>query len=555
MTSTGAPDAAAPLVEPHTVSDTPTRHQHRRISSPARRVAVDMAAVIAPSALGAGLTFYDIGARSIWLDEGASIAIASQHGAALGAAMAHDGGNMLVYYALLHVLIGAFGNGALVIRAPSAIATACTVALVSILARRLFDRRVALASGVLTAVSLPLVFWGQDARAYAMMTALVAASFLAFVALVDRDPPARPSRWAWIAYVVVTTLAMYMSFVAVLVVPAQLLSLVCHRRRLRPVLSALAVSALCCAPLAVLAHQRGAGQLFWVPKPSLSAVNVTVEELTSSALQPQFALTATSHLVFWLTLVLLMGAAAVGVRTMALRYEERAAFSQLLLVSWLVVPVLLALAESAVGQSIFVPRNLLISLPPVGILIASLALGALSGDTEPHRNPARWSRPGWLAVGALVALRAVQLAPSYGVSPENWKSAVSYVLARAEPRDCIAFYPSDGRMAFEYYVGSSAHGTRTAPRPVLPTAPWGEVTPYVEDYATLTRAQTSQLVPECRRLWFVTSHEGVPNGSAGSAAHYSRYRLLRSALEARFAHHATTAFGYADPVDVELLSP
>ena len=48
--------------------------------------------------------------RSLWLDEAATVAIASQHGSALWSAIAHDGGNMLGYYALLHVLVGWFGH-------------------------------------------------------------------------------------------------------------------------------------------------------------------------------------------------------------------------------------------------------------------------------------------------------------------------------------------------------------------------------------------------------------------------------------------------------------
>ena len=152
--------------------------------------------------------------------------------------MAHDGGNMLVYYAILHVLIAAFGNGILVIRTPSAIASACTVALASLFAKRFFGNAVAAATGLVSAVSLPLVFWGQDARAYAIMTALVAGSFLAFAALVEAEPGTRASRWAFACYVAATTLSLYMSFIAVLVVPAQLLALACYRRRLRLVLSA-----------------------------------------------------------------------------------------------------------------------------------------------------------------------------------------------------------------------------------------------------------------------------------------------------------------------------
>ncbi|MCU1494323.1 MAG: glycosyl transferase, family 39 [Acidimicrobiaceae bacterium] len=507
---------------------------------------IDAAAVLTPSALAGALSFYEIGARSIWLDESASISIASQHGAALGAAMAHDGGNMLVYYALLHVLIGLFGNGVVVVRAPSAVATVATVAIVCVVARRLFDRRVALASGLLSAVSLPLVYWGQDARAYAPMVALVSASFLAFVVLVESDG-ARTSRWAWVAYVAATTLALYMSFVAVLVVPAQLVALVWCRRRLRPVALALLVCALCSAPLVVLARQRGSGQLFWVPKPSAAALHQVLESLTSAAFQPNFPRTGTSDLLTWATVALLAGAVAIAAGRIVRRHGDPPELSEVLLLGWLVLPVLLAWAESSVGQSIFLPRNLLVSLPPVGILLASVTVGRtrVSGSSR----PASW---GWAVVALLLALRALQLAPTYGVSPENWKAAVSYVLTRTHPGDCIAFYPSDGRMAFEYYIGASAAGP--APRPVLPSAAWGDVRPYVENYTAPSRSQIAGLLSGCSRLWLVASHQGDPNGPAASVRNYRRYLILQAALATEMARHTTAAFGYAAPVDVELLS-
>ncbi len=155
--------------------------------------------------------------------------------------MAHDGGNMLGYYTLIHVLMGWFGTSVFVLRLPSAIGCAATTALVVVLADRLFARRVALVAGVLSAVSLPAVYWAQNVRSYALMMAFVAASYLAFVALVD-PREAGPRGAAGLAYVVTTTLALYMSFVAVLVIPAQLVALVGHRRRVRPVVAALASS-------------------------------------------------------------------------------------------------------------------------------------------------------------------------------------------------------------------------------------------------------------------------------------------------------------------------
>lgn len=508
----------------------------------------EIAVVTLPTLLAGALTFYGLPGRSLWIDEAATATIAAQHGAALGAAMARDGGNMLAYYGLLHVLIGLFGNGTIVLRLPSALATAGTVALVSVIARRLFDRRVALCSGVLSAVSLPLVYWGQDARAYAPMAALVAASFLAFIALVDPDRGGRGSRAAWTVYVVVTTAALYTSLVAVLVVPAQLVALARRRGRLRPVLSAVAVVAACCVPLAVLAEQRGSGQLFWVPKPSLTGLGQVAGALTSATFQPNFPVTATSNVLLALSLAVLAGAGVMMARGLARRGDERAAFSHLLLLSWLVVPVVLAWLESSVGQSIFLARNLLVSLPPVGIVLA----WAIAGPHVPRS--AGWSALSWSGLAALVALRSLQLAPSYGVSPENWRAAAQYVLARAEPRDCIAFYPSDGRMAFEYYLGTRTAAARRPPRSILPVLPWGVVRPYVEQYVTLPRPELAHVAARCPRLWFVASHQGQWNGPPVSRVHYTRYLALGAALAGQYADHRTVAFGYAAPVEVELLS-
>jgi hypothetical protein len=91
----------------------------------------DVTAVAAPAALAVALCLYELTTRSLWLDEAATVAIAGQHGSALWNAISHDGGNMLGYYALMHVLVGWFGHGALVIRLPSVVAAGAAAAAVS----------------------------------------------------------------------------------------------------------------------------------------------------------------------------------------------------------------------------------------------------------------------------------------------------------------------------------------------------------------------------------------------------------------------------------------
>jgi mannosyltransferase len=511
-----------------------------------------VAAVALPTVLAAALCAYELTTRSLWLDEAAAVTIASQHGSAFGAALAHDGGNMLGYYGLLHVLIGAFGKGALVIRLPSLIGATATVSVAGLLGLRLFGRRVAFAAGLLAAVSLPLVYWGQNARGYALMVALIAGSFLALVIALQRDR----SAGAWIAYAVLMVAAVYAGLEAVLVIPAQLLVLLWFRNRVRPFALAVAVIAACCVPLAILASSRGSGQLFWVPPPSFTTAKQVVQSVASTGLEPNFYTDTGNALLVLTGVVLLFGVGRICLM-LSRRDERRAAWGPALLLAWLVVPFVLALLESAVGQSIFQARYLLVSLPAVALLLA----WGLFGREIPGGGIRRGASirggartlggariPTVLAVtvvAALIALRALQLAPAYGVSPENWRAATSYVLARAGTGDCVAFYPLDNRMPFEYYLGSRA---ASAPRSVLPAAPWGQVRAYVEDYATLSASRVSAVRSRCARVWLLTSHEGTVGGPPISRLNYVRLRALVAALGQEYPQSRSRSFGTAKTV-------
>jgi hypothetical protein len=176
------------------------------------------------------------------------------------------------------------------------------------------------------------------------------------------------------------------------------------------------------------------------------------------------------------------------------------------------VPVGLMWLWSLVGPPLFTPRNALVSLPAVALL-----LGWLVART----------RVGWVAVAVVLVLRVVALAPSYGTSPENWRAATAFVTASERPGDCAAFYPLDARMPFAYYAGQA-------------------VRPYIERY------ETPRLPAGCRRVWLVASHQGLPSGTAASRSRFARYVALRTAVTRAYAAHRTRAFGYASVIWVEL---
>jgi hypothetical protein len=531
----------APLA---TDTQTPAGTGPRPRSSLRHRLEVDERwrdglAVGLPALVATVLSFVAITGRSLGFDEAATVTIASQHGSALGSAIAHDGGNMSGYYLLEHVLIGAFGSGLLVIRFVSALAAIATVALIALIGLRLFDRAVAFVAGVLAAVSLPLVFWAQSARGYAPMVAFVCAAFVAFVALARPGGTGLSShgRRHWVAYVVFMTLAMYSSFVAVLVVPAQLLVLI-RRGRLavRFVISLVAVAVLC-IPLVLLATGRGSSQLFWLPRPTRKVETQVLQLLTSAGLQPNFHRTAATTALLIVTLGALLAIAVVIWRRA--RSGEGAQWGQSVLLAWLAVPVVLAWLASYVTQPIFLPRNVLMCVAPVALL---LALGL-----SDRRLPRVAAGTAFVVV---VGLRLWQVVAGYGVSPEPWQQTTSYVLDRAQPGDCIAFYPEDARMAFRYYVG--ARGA-AAPRSVLPVTRWSAARPYVERYETLSGAQIAATASGCLRMWFVSSHEGQPDAPGASLANRARFLRLRGDLERQYGRAPIVKFGYASAIHVQLL--
>jgi mannosyltransferase len=503
----------------------------------------DRAAIAVPALLAALLSIIRITSRSLGFDEGATMAIVSQHGSALGSAIARDGGNMSGYYLLMHLLVGWWGTGLTVLRLPSAVFTVMTVALVAALGLRLFDRRVGVVAGLLCAVNLPLVYWAQTARGYAPMVAFVCAGFLCFLTLAEESAPPARRRWAWAGYVLAMVLAAYSSFVAVLVVPVQLLALIGRPAALRRLASALIAVAVCCLPLAILAVRRGSGQLFWVPRPSRKVESQVLQSLTSTGLQPSFHPRFTTAVGLVATVLVVIGVALAMLRARRAGPGEYPADPRLagwpaaLTLQWLAVPVVLTFLYSLVAQPIFLPRNLLTCLPAVPLVLA-VAL------THP-RLPARLALVGLVAA---LAVRAVPLAAAYGVSPEPWRAATADVLARARPGDCIAFYPEDARNAFQYYVRDGR-----APRSILPVLRWGAVKPFVERYATLTPSQLSAAAAGCRRLWFVSSHEGQRDGPARARANRAGYLRLDARLERAFGHGAIKQYGYASPIHVQLL--
>ena len=220
-----------------------------------RRETLALAGLLLVAAL---VRFAGIGAQSFWLDEVVTAELVSKTFGAMLATIPHSESTPYLYYVLAWPWAKLFGTGEAGLRSLSALFGVATVAAVYGGARALVSQRAALIAGTLAALNPFLVWYSQEARAYALLALLCAVSFWTFARAL-REP-----RWlAWWALGSVLALATHY-FAAFTIVPeAVVLAVVRGRTRgWSLACAAIGAGALALAPLA--ATQRRGGGADWI---------------------------------------------------------------------------------------------------------------------------------------------------------------------------------------------------------------------------------------------------------------------------------------------------
>ncbi len=132
-------------------------------------------ALLAILLLAASLRFYRIDAQSFWNDEGNSARLSERSLDLIIAGTASDI-HPPGYYLLLHAWRALFGQSEFALRALSAVAGLALVLCTYLLGRRLFGEAAGLMAAFLGAISPFAVYYSQEARMYALLAALAAAS-------------------------------------------------------------------------------------------------------------------------------------------------------------------------------------------------------------------------------------------------------------------------------------------------------------------------------------------------------------------------------------------
>ncbi len=146
-----------------------------------------------------------LGGQSLWRDEVDAIRFSDWPPAELLRGLFQHGHNGPLFFLALRPWRAITGNSEFALRYPSALMGSLAIPLGFVLARQLgFSRRAGVLLGLLLATSPYLVWYGQEAKMYALLVVLVTLAFIAYL----RALSGAGRRW-WITFVVVTSLSFY----------------------------------------------------------------------------------------------------------------------------------------------------------------------------------------------------------------------------------------------------------------------------------------------------------------------------------------------------------
>lgn len=300
--------------------------------------------------------------QALWLDEAQSVAIASLSLGEIPGALRQDGAPPL-YYIVLHVWIGLFGDGDVAVRSLSMVCSLVTLTLLVVVADRWAGRRVAGAVAVLAATNPFVIRYATETRMYSMVMLEVV------VGLIVLDACLRHSNAVRIAVLgVATALLLYTHYwsMYLVAVVAAVLACAAVRRSTWSARSALA--------------GIGVGVVLWLPwMPTLLFQSRHTSTPWASPAGP-FSLGAVFDVGIRNSGSLPVALAVVTATLLALGVWRGAALAgRALTVRWLgaviVGTLLAALLGSSLSDSAYAPRYTAVVVP---LSIIVTAAGAVS---------------------------------------------------------------------------------------------------------------------------------------------------------------------------------
>ena len=351
-----------------------------------------------------------------------------------------------LYYVVAWAWSKIFGIGEVGLRSLSALAGTATVPVAYRAASILVSRRAGLVAAALVAANPMLVWYSQEARAYALVILLAALSFLFFVEALER-----PSRGCLTGWAISSVLALATHYFAVLVVAPEAVWLVASSRPRRRALAAAAGIVAAGATLVPLAvHQALAGRAEWI-----AGIDFGTRLLDTGQ---DFLLGETANEIGAPAVFTAAGLAAAGLVLLVARGDRTERRGGLLALYVGAAAILVTLAMSALGADYLVAKNLLPALVPL-VVTVSAGFGARAAGGA-----------GLLAAGGLAALStaAVVLTATRGdLQRSDWRGLAAALGQAREPRMIVAPHNAGDPLGFYLRNARPARAATASVREVI----------------------------------------------------------------------------------------
>jgi len=402
-------------------------------------------------ATGAGVRFLFLARKPFWFDECFSVEVARISWGNFLHLLWWREANMSLYYVLLRIWLNFSrysGQSQFFIRSLSVVVAAATLPAIYWVARQLYDRRVALIAAALFAFNAYSVRYAQEARSYALFLLLATVSTGFLIAFLRE-----PGRRNWLGYVIVSILAVYAHFYALLLLAVHWLArrwmgddgVHSHqpgpnvRAQLRRAWITIGLAVL---PLLIFVAKTGAGPIRWIQRPGLRDLLEFYEHLAGGS--------------NWALPVLCAAAALAAVapqgRTLWARGQNWEIWRSQFLLIWLFFPVALTVLLSF-ARPVFLGRYMIFCLPALLILVAA-GLARL--------------RPQWLLAAALAGIlllcgQGVLFVYGHDFDDERdaCGAATDFILDHTQPGDAVVFHIAGTRVPYEFFRSLRA-GENTA---------------------------------------------------------------------------------------------
>lgn len=454
--------------------------------------------------LAAGLRLFNLGLRSVWYDESFSLVLANRDPGTILTATAHDYHPPL-WYLLLWLWEKLFGLDLIAARCLSVGWGVATVALLYLLAQKLFGSRTALLAALLAALAPFEILYSQEVRMYSFDGFLGVLLVYVFYRAYRFD-----TRLDWCWFGLVATLALYTLYFSVFGLVALDIFFVgavwfsrtqkkWPRTKIWHWLVANLIIAVLYLPwlIAMLGQVARVQKAYWIQRPN---------PLEFLRLFDIYLFNTTNLTVpLWLaTLGLILSAIVFVILFNSLRFKlrrsekgrYRRSFELSLMLAYWLLPVLIVFVVSYLFGPIYLERSLIAFAAPVYILLARVVQVA-------HR-PRRWLF--LLVPGCLIIVAALGYYYSSRFYSQHYElePAATYLEARYQPGDIVIHSNKLSYLPFVYLKVPGAQFLI----PEQPDSPHNDLSVQTAQAITLSYTPIAEILAKVRpnqRVWVVVT--------------------------------------------------